>query len=327
MSMTVLGAIIQFNPLGPHGLWPRLLHAVTLTSALAVGIGWIICSWPPRRWAIAFVLWADAAIAVGASVCSAPASQLGATNHMALIGVFAAFLLGWRVLAVHCTIAFVVITAITLWNVNTGTATLAELYVYNAPAYSNVIFLPIVIQAVIENARIGLQRTAFAAHRDPLTGLLNRRGIQSAIDTKMVQSSPPGIMLVIAVDIDNFKEINDTHGHDAGDQVLQALADTLTTNIRSQDIAARTGGDEFLVVAFLHSTADIDHIVQRIHALSLPAHPTVSISVGFAWQYTDHSNFTFRSLTRQADCNLYETKHANHLHRISDGLRTSAKSE
>lgn len=315
MSMTVLAVIVQFNPLGPQGLWPRTIHGIAAGSALLVGVAWIVRPWPSRPWAIAFVFWADTATAVGASMCSQPASQLGATNHLALIGIFAAFLLGWRVLAAHCVFATAVITALTLWNLHTGAATLSELYVYNAPAYSNVVFLPIVIQAVIEGVRKSIRRNAIAAHSDPLTGLLNRRGVQSAMRARLRREPRPAVVAVFVVDIDHFKEVNDAYGHDVGDSTLKRVADTLAAGIRQRDIAARIGGDEFMVVAFLDRSEDVDTVLGRICDAPLKtAEPMVSISVGSAWQYTYEEDFTFESLSREADFSLYEAKRARQNH-------------
>ncbi|OAT70462.1 hypothetical protein AWB85_03750 [Mycobacteroides immunogenum] len=317
ISMTVLAVIAQFNPLGPQGLWPRVVHGIAAGSALLVGVAWIVRPWPSRPWAIAFVFWADTATAIGASMCSQPASQLGATNHLALIGIFAAFLLGWRVLAAHCLFATAVITALTLANLHAGAATLSELYIYNAPAYSNVVFLPIVIQAVIEGMRKSIYRNAIAAHHDPLTGLLNRRGVQSAMRARLRGEPPPAVVAVFVIDIDRFKEVNDTYGHDVGDSTLKSVADTLAGGIRNRDIAARIGGDEFMIVAFLDRSEDVDTVRARICDSSLnTAQATVSISVGSAWQYTHDEDFTFESLSREADFSLYEAKRTRKNQRV-----------
>lgn len=317
ISMTVLAVIAQFNPLGPQGLWPRVVHGIAAGSALLVGVAWIVRPWPSRPWAIAFVFWADTATAVGASMCSQPASQLGATNHLALIGIFAAFLLGWRVLAAHCLFATAVITALTLANLHAGAATLSELYIYNAPAYSNVVFLPIVIQAVIEGMRKSIYRNAIAAHHDPLTGLLNRRGVQSAMRARLRGEPPPAVVAVFVIDIDRFKEVNDTYGHDVGDSTLKSVADTLAGGIRNRDFAARIGGDEFMIVAFLDRSEDVDTVRARICDSSLnTAEAMVSISVGSAWQYTHDEDFTFESLSREADFSLYEAKRTRKNQRV-----------
>ncbi len=95
------------------------------------------------------------------------------------------------------------------------------------------------------------------ATKDTLTGLYNRRGFEEAMekiapevatDEERRREDHPSIS-ILALDLDNFKEINDLYGHDAGDEVLKRLAEFLTTETRSRDIVARLGGEEF-VVAF-----------------------------------------------------------------------------
>lgn len=249
MSIVVLGTLIQFHPLGPHGVWPRLIHGVLVASALVVGMCWIVLPWPRRRVAIAFVWWADISMVVGACTLSAPASRLGALAHMGLIGVFAAFLLGWRVLAVHCVFATVAIFGLMGWNARLGEATWFDQYVYSAPALSSVVLLPIIIQVVIEGGRRSLKAISLAAHQDPLTGLLNRRGVQVALGSLLSGQRATRIVAVVLVDVDELKELNDRLGHDAGDESIRAVAAMLATATRASDLTARMGGDEFMVVA------------------------------------------------------------------------------
>jgi diguanylate cyclase (GGDEF)-like protein len=85
-----------------------------------------------------------------------------------------------------------------------------------------------------------LARAQETADTDPLTGALNRRGF-----FRRVSETSPGA--VVHLDIDHFKAINDTFGHDAGDRLLSALAETLRDNIRRQDVLARFGGEEFVL--------------------------------------------------------------------------------
>ena len=95
-----------------------------------------------------------------------------------------------------------------------------------------------------------------AATRDPLTGLLNRSGIDAWFEAVLPVLDPAHEQLGVAyVDVDRFKEINDVHGHSAGDRVLQALAASLTAVGRSGDLHGRLGGDEFLVAAVLPAGA------------------------------------------------------------------------
>jgi diguanylate cyclase (GGDEF)-like protein len=97
--------------------------------------------------------------------------------------------------------------------------------------------------------KIVLQELSKAASLDPLTELLNRRFIETKILASIEELRRHGITFgVIFGDIDRFKEINDTYGHISGDAVLQMVAGTLSENIRGYDLAARWGGEEFLLV-------------------------------------------------------------------------------
>lgn len=85
---------------------------------------------------------------------------------------------------------------------------------------------------------------------DELTGITNRRGFMAAFDRELdrVNRDKSQGGLLIMIDLDNFKAINDTHGHEAGDVALQLVAKTLENDIRLMDVAARLGGDEFVIL-------------------------------------------------------------------------------
>jgi diguanylate cyclase (GGDEF)-like protein len=88
-----------------------------------------------------------------------------------------------------------------------------------------------------------------ASRTDPLTGLLNRRGFLEASDGALVRGRRSGRpVAVVLVDLDHFKRVNDTLGHPAGDAALQAVAACLRATLRGQDIAARWGGEEFILL-------------------------------------------------------------------------------
>jgi len=94
-----------------------------------------------------------------------------------------------------------------------------------------------------------LQSTQSEALNDPLTGLLNRRGFERAVERFVVGStSGMGGASLIAADVDHFKCINDSYGHMVGDQVLRAVGQILRARTRGSDIAARVGGDEFVIL-------------------------------------------------------------------------------
>ncbi|WP_284329005.1 diguanylate cyclase [Demequina litorisediminis] len=102
---------------------------------------------------------------------------------------------------------------------------------------------------------------------DPLTGLANRAELDRAGAALLAAAARDGHRaLVVTLDLDNFKCLNDTHGHDRGDAAIVAVADAFRSATRARDISARTGGDEFVVVMRLSSRADPAAIAARLRA-------------------------------------------------------------
>jgi len=99
-------------------------------------------------------------------------------------------------------------------------------------------------------ANLRLRETLRAqAVRDSLTGLYNRRYMEQALEREILRAARNGRTVgVIMLDLDHFKNFNDSHGHEAGDQLLRVLGDYLLTHVRAEDIACRYGGEEFLVI-------------------------------------------------------------------------------
>jgi diguanylate cyclase len=87
------------------------------------------------------------------------------------------------------------------------------------------------------------------AHTDPLTGLANRRSLSDALTAALARCSSDNLLAVYVIDLDNFKTVNDTHGHDTGDELLVVAAKRFLANVRSGDIVSRLGGDEFVILA------------------------------------------------------------------------------
>ena len=105
---------------------------------------------------------------------------------------------------------------------------------------------------------------------DPLTGLYNRRFAEQRLAAEVARSERRGHPLtVLIIDLNNFKEINDTYGHPAGDLVLQEFASRLNKVIRGSDLAVRMGGDEFLVVLPECSVEQLDLVLGRLSSFDL----------------------------------------------------------
>jgi diguanylate cyclase (GGDEF)-like protein len=138
------------------------------------------------------------------------------------------------------------------------------------------------------------------ANRDPLTGLHHHRPF-----CERLAASSPGQTAVITLDVDRFKRINDELGHDAGDQALITLAESMRTTLRDADQLYRIGGDEFAVVVDVASAAEAVAIARRLLAAARGVGPTVS--AGIALQLPGESG---RQTLIRADGALYEAKRA-----------------
>lgn len=99
------------------------------------------------------------------------------------------------------------------------------------------------VEAEAAESRANLE--AHNARHDSLTGMLNRFGMEELGNQRLL---PDSNLALIYLDLDNFKQMNDTHGHDAGDRLLVSTANTISQNIRRTDIAGRRGGDEFVIL-------------------------------------------------------------------------------
>lgn len=313
ISLGLLSAVEQFHsvqPLGPQGLVARAIHLTLLLSALGIGVAWLVRPWPGYRLAIAFVVWGDIALAASSAVLAVPEARLSGTVYMCLIGVFAAVLLGYRVLYLHCAFATATIAVFTWTGVVYDGAPLAVLSLYFLPALTTVVIMPAVAAMAIESTRKGLSATADAANRDPLTGLLNRRGMDTETDLKLARC-PHGAMLgVVVIDLDGFKLLNDVHGHKVGDATLCAVAGQLTDAVRADDIVARLGGDEFVVIAVLYTDADVEVFLDRARRLDLRDVDGLPLgsSVGVTWTPVVSAGVDLNALLHRADEAMYRAK-------------------
>jgi diguanylate cyclase (GGDEF)-like protein len=166
----------------------------------------------------------------------------------------------------------------------------------------------------ITERRAAEQRLTFLALHDPLTGLANRRLLLDRLSIALARMARSGRMVaVLYLDLDRFKEVNDTLGHDQGDQLLLRAAARLGELVRDSDTLARLGGDEFVLVADdLTGPAEAVAIAQRIvdalkEPFDLPGGARVSVgaSVGVAVAAAGADPST---LLRHADAAMYQAK-------------------
>jgi diguanylate cyclase (GGDEF)-like protein/PAS domain S-box-containing protein len=157
------------------------------------------------------------------------------------------------------------------------------------------------------------ERLAYAAIHDPLTGLPNRELFMDRVEVALRRAARgKKAVAVIFLDLDRFKLINDSLGHDVGDQVLRAVADRLSGEMRTTDTLARFGGDEFTILCEdVDDEGDALEVTQRLvvamsYPLALPGGEVfVSMSVGIALSGSGESG---AALLRNADVAMYRAK-------------------
>jgi two-component system cell cycle response regulator len=161
-----------------------------------------------------------------------------------------------------------------------------------------------------------LSALADLARRDALTGLANRRAFEESLQREVARARRTGDALaVVAMDIDHFKAVNDTHGHAAGDVALAEVAQRAQRALRAEDLLARIGGEELAALlpgATLASAAEIAERIRRAVAdVGIPVADTViqlTISLGCAALHADEREAA--ALLARADARLYDAKRA-----------------
>lgn len=144
---------------------------------------------------------------------------------------------------------------------------------------------------------------------DPLTGLLNRRGLNAVLEYFLATQQP---FAVLALDIDYFKRVNDTFGHDVGDDVIENVARQLEFGARQTDVICRNGGEEFLMILPATDSetalAIAERVRRRIEILVLDRVGSITISIGVAFWTPEMK--TMEHTFKQADEALYQAKNA-----------------
>jgi len=166
-------------------------------------------------------------------------------------------------------------------------------------------------ESLMDKLRISNRELASHALVDPLTGIANRRALEHELSRRLAQAQREGTTILVAfIDLDGFKAINDKHGHEVGDRFLSQIARRLADGIRSSDLVARYGGDEFVVVA---PTAVGENLRGRLEELIRGRYVMAGVTVDYggasvgvvesAVGETDSE-----ALLHRADAQMYEVK-------------------
>ena len=157
------------------------------------------------------------------------------------------------------------------------------------------------------------QRYKELATKDILTGLLNRFAFQEELKRLISNAKRTNTKFALLfLDLDHFKEVNDTYGHDIGDKLLQEVAKRVLLNIRTEDIFARIGGDEFILIFTNIETKTLPALVEKAISLfrkpwiidGIDLHVTTSMGVVI---FPDNANSEIK-LMKNADITMYKSK-------------------
>ena len=159
----------------------------------------------------------------------------------------------------------------------------------------------------LDNARL-IETMAHQASTDNLTGLLGHRAFHEALGGALDEGDEPPAFTLATIDIDDFKKVNDSHGHPVGDEALRRVADALRDHVRAEDAVFRVGGEEFAVLMPGLTASDALPVAERLReaVAGTDFFPPLRISIGLASWPADASDR--EELVRRADEALYQAK-------------------
>lgn len=162
-----------------------------------------------------------------------------------------------------------------------------------------------------EIARLQVYRSM--AYRDPLTGLWNRRFFDERLKEEFSRSQRAGIerkFSVLVIDINGFKDINDEHGHQAGDTVLRWVGEFLVKHLRTHDVPCRAGGDEFMVLLPDLSSGDCEAVLARLrdHLARANVGRAIPVSLSIGWASWPEVPESCEKILDFADTAMYADK-------------------
>jgi diguanylate cyclase (GGDEF)-like protein len=192
------------------------------------------------------------------------------------------------------------------WGLTDGTFRLTEYGVFSVTGHYGRLILMAFAVLLSTSAVLRTQRLRWLAAKDPLTMLMNRGSFDERMQAEVARAVRHNRLLSVAmIDVDHFKQFNDSYGHIVGDEVLRSLGEMLQRSVRKSDLVARYGGEEFIVLfpetpaeSAVSKAEDLRTIVQQ---------STVTVSIGVAELPSDGTDM--RSLIDCADQRLYEAKH------------------
>jgi diguanylate cyclase (GGDEF)-like protein len=283
-----------------------LMGGIAAVFTVGLTIVWLT-RWPTRRQSQAILVMGVSIIGGWSLVQPSATVAALACTATAVTGAHIAFLHRPKLMLYNATVAVVITTTAALRLARETDTAVA------AAAFWIILFLNLSVPPAIWGMSQAMGVYARRSEQDPLTGLLNRRAFADAVSTLLAYPPPTDTHLaVVMVDLDDFKRINDTHGHPVGDDALRAVADLLRRHTPADAAVCRAGGEEFLV-ALTCLTCDVQPLAERFCAAVAELSPQVTASVGTASAelrlLRGHDIGFLDELIAIADMAMYAAKH------------------
>lgn len=174
--------------------------------------------------------------------------------------------------------------------------------------YTNDVLASVIIED-INDEKESILHLRHLSRIDPLTGLLNRSTLINEVNEILQNSTLEETHVLLMIDLDDFKQLNDTMGHKFGDQVLFDIAKELRRTVRNKDLCARLGGDEFVILLKYTTTDDtLTHRMEMLHQCINHVYGSIKTTTSIGISLYPRDGNTFDELYQKADIALYEAK-------------------
>jgi len=282
-------------------VWAWTFGTAAVLTGVTYGTLWLR-GWPTRRRSLSMACIGGSLIAVGCVMQTYPMVALMGCTGLAIIGGYTAFFHNSKAITFTVVLATAVGTLCAIRVVPDYGWTVAAAGLWLVIELN--LAVPLAIQAVMRTMGADVVRS----DQDPLTGVLNRRAFYERASTLLTSPGDDLHLIVVMIDLDKFKRLNDAYGHLAGDQALTAVGWVLRETSSSSAIIGRFGGEEFIVIDAVPAELAERMPAQLCAAIAASPHP-VTASVGAAivrWG----SGSAIDDLIRSADAAMYAAKRA-----------------
>jgi diguanylate cyclase (GGDEF)-like protein len=308
VSIAMVPLVVLVRPTVPHYPVAVVVSPIASGFGVIVALFWLI-RWPTRSQSVLFSLAGSVCIAAARLAQGDPRVGLLGCSAFAVLGGYIGFFHGARDMMINLSIAII-----------TGAVLAARLIRYYDTVVAGCGFLlvlavnvafPFAVHWLVHALGSDLRHSS----RDTLTGLLIRRAFyQSAYGLLLRRREGPSHLGVAMIDLDNFKRLNDTHGHFTGDRALVAVGGALRLACPPTSLIARFGGEEF-VVADTYRTDDLHDLAEQLRkaiaAIDYPVTASIGIAIApLAASFDPTERELVDDLVNLADTAMYAAKHA-----------------